>query len=874
MKKNFTFLLTALFLCMGMTMKAEVAVESPWVGSAIENGQTYYLYNVKAKAFLKGANSWGTQASFGEDAMAFTVAGEGNSYVLKSTAHVQWWASVACLGSDLYVDSGAEQQFGFNLVADGVYTFTLNDAYVAYTGNSVVQTVAEVNDGCYWQLLTAESIKQQMAEKAGAATPYAVTPLIPGANFGRADYATDTWSGGLTLGGDNANHCAEKFNTEKFEVSQTLTGLPAGTYKLQAQGFYRMGSIDAAAAARANGTENYDVKFFANDQSITVMSVMAEAGKMDIGADYGNYGKAPNNMGEASNFFTNGYYEHEFYFTVTADGNAKVGITKNSHVADDWVIFDNFRLTYYGTATVEEIEQAKLGEFFTAVEELIAAAKAVETTYSAEAKAELDAAVAAGEAAIEALTKEALVAAAAPLEAAIARAERSVALNALDLTSATLESPIDMTQFVANPDMETGDIKGWTTTAGWQFQNNNQFANGDAVINNKFQERWVWAAGLGNTSTEQTLLDMPNGVYSVSASIIATRQDDANPKEAATGVYLFAGDEKVAVATENETPELFTVQVVVENNALTFGIKGEDAQANWIAFDNVKLVYLGAPVVEPEYLTIVSAMAGDVEIVEGAATVESISSFEITFNRPVALVEYEDPIWAQLADQWGDNSLKAEVLEENNCVVCFSLQWGLEFTDAGDYYLYIPEGIVADAEDANCINAAIEAVITIEGGSATASTLNVTSVTVGEDEMADFIVVATPDDMIKVNFDGKFYFQGSPVIVDAEGNDAPMAFEYMNGLDLDGSNSYFLMGKTAGIYTIILPKAQFNELEMMGWKAPAEDIVLTVEIMDGETNIKVVDAEVESVIYDLSGRRVEKAVKGIYIVNGKKVVIK
>ena len=101
MKKNFTLLLTALFLCMGMTVKAEVAIESPWVGSAIENGQTYYLYNVKANAFLKGANSWGTQASFGEDAMAFTAAGEGNSYALKSTAHTQWWASAAYLGSDL-----------------------------------------------------------------------------------------------------------------------------------------------------------------------------------------------------------------------------------------------------------------------------------------------------------------------------------------------------------------------------------------------------------------------------------------------------------------------------------------------------------------------------------------------------------------------------------------------------------------------------------------------------------------------------------------------------------------------------------------------------------------------------------------------------
>ena len=271
-------------------------------------------------------------------------------------------------------------------------------------------------------------------------------------------------------------------------------------------------------------------------------------------------------------------------------------------------------------------------------------------------------------------------------------------------------------------------------------------------------------------------------------------------------------------------------------------------------------------------LSVVRAMVGDVEIVDGAATVESISSFEITFDRPVALAE--DAEWAQLTDQWGDNPLKAEVLEENNCVVRFSLQWDV-FTDAGDYYLYIPEAVVVDAEDANYANAAIEAVITIEGGSDTpAAVLTVLNVTVGEDVMEGFTVVATTEDMIKVNFDGMFYFQGSPVIVAADGKEAPEAFEYMHGLDLDGSNSYILMGKTEGVYTITLPKASFMVSEYMPmYKAPAEDIVLTVQITlpEGIENIKV---DADAVIYDIHGRRVSTMEKGIYIVNGRKVIVK
>ena len=125
--------------------------------------------------------------------------------------------------------------------------------------------------------------------------------------------------------------------------------------------------------------------------------------------------------------------------------------------------------------------------------------------------------------------------------------------------------------------------------------------------------------------------------------------------------------------------------------------------------------------------------------------------------------------------------------------------------------------------------------------------------------------------MIKVNFDGEFYFQGTPVIVDAEGNDASASFTFANGLDVDGSNSYIFQGMNAGTYTITMPKASF--MQMMSFKAPAEDIVLTVQITipDGIDNI---NADAETVIYDIHGRRVTEMTKGVYIVNGKKVVIK
>ena len=79
----------------------------------------------------------------------------------------------------------------------------------------------------------------------------------------------------------------------------------------------------------------------------------------------------------------------------------------------------------------------------------------------------------------------------------------------------------------------------------------------------------------------------------------------------------------------------------------------------------------------------------------------------------------------------------------------------------------------------------------------------------------------------------------------------------------------------AGIYTITLAKASFMVNKYMPmYKAPAEDIVLTVQILGEDDGIKNIEAETELIIYDLSGRRVNEMTKGIYIVNGKKVIKK
>ena len=58
-------------------------------------------------------------------------------------------------------------------------------------------------------------------------------------------------------------------------------------------------------------------------------------------------------------------------------------------------------------------------------------------------------------------------------------------------------------------------------------------------------------------------------------------------------------------------------------------------------------------------------------------------------------------------------------------------------------------------------------------------------------------------------------------------------------------------------------------------KVPWKNFEKIVALTEDETGIENIDAKLEnSVVFDLSGRRVQNAQKGIYIKNGKKVLVK
>lgn len=140
---------------------------------------------------------------------------------------------------------------------------------------------------------------------------------------------------------------AEFFN-KTFDIYQTITGLKPGLYEVGVQAFYREGSYANAATKHSNGTESLNATLYANDSSTPLASIFSDANNnYKVGVST-SAGYIPDNMEQAASYFRGGLYRNSLIALVGEDGVLKIGLKKTKSVANDWTIFDNFTLKYYG----------------------------------------------------------------------------------------------------------------------------------------------------------------------------------------------------------------------------------------------------------------------------------------------------------------------------------------------------------------------------------------------------------------------------------------------------------------------------------------------------------------------------------------------
>lgn len=228
----------------------------------------------------------------------------------------------------------------------------------------------------------AAYVQYPVLETASVEEPGDITPAIFNADFSDPTDASVTSADGWTrefTGGkeDKSNGVWEFYDNENFQISQTLTGLAEGFYRLRVQSFYRSASkpqdvADSLAIDPEFGKCAYLFgKTESSDYSTVLKNIFQredEDGKLSTEA-LGTDGETSANYGETEAFYVpssragfSAYAEAGLYWNqvdihVLAGESLTLGLRKpEGHVTGDWCPFDNFQLYYLGTVAPDGVE--------------------------------------------------------------------------------------------------------------------------------------------------------------------------------------------------------------------------------------------------------------------------------------------------------------------------------------------------------------------------------------------------------------------------------------------------------------------------------------------------------------------------------------
>jgi len=212
----------------------------------------------------------------------------------------------------------------------------------------------------------------QGMEDATDDNPVDVTSLIENPTF---DENTGWDGSGFTY--DTSNGNAEKYNTT-FNTYQDIENLPAGTYKVVVNAFYRDGFGDndykeyqagdnsKLTASLYATTAASEAEMTPDNTASTLAGHCAAGGRTDDACGGVNYGTEdspwymPNSMTDAAAFFHNQTdadgnaiypYQIELFVEVGEDGHLRIGVHNNPEggiTSGSWFICDDFELWYYG----------------------------------------------------------------------------------------------------------------------------------------------------------------------------------------------------------------------------------------------------------------------------------------------------------------------------------------------------------------------------------------------------------------------------------------------------------------------------------------------------------------------------------------------
>lgn len=465
-------------------------------------------------------------------------------------------------------------------------------------------------------LAVQKAIADAVAAGASVQNPKDMTGSILNPTFENASY--DGWKGTAPNMVGNGSHgpanVAEHYN-KTFDTYQDLNGMPKGVYMLQATAAFRTTWEDhvnhtnyiAYLYGKADGdTLTAEIPNFWDAMNTEPMAgstefgtTAAEESRDEDGVTY----YIPNDPSAGRLYFEKGYYKTNVFFAVEGDDPIRLGVMKQKNVTGtDWVIFDNFALTYYGNAPesfqfwLDKTKESKADYSEAVVSKMYLeaydAAFEVTVTNKAEAVAAMKNIKAASDSILknsnlwaelaakfedaqqytvgqygpmeaagplgdylayvvedEMLSPEEKTQSNAELEAAIAMIDKLIK-DVVDEYKNQLEPYTDVTEYITNPDFEegkdsSGNPKGWTVVS--KGGGNVQLGGNSA---NHCFEAWHST----NFEVYQNIENLPLGVYEIEVQGYVRYldgQDAINNKDnsesifaAGVPIYVYMNDSK------------------------------------------------------------------------------------------------------------------------------------------------------------------------------------------------------------------------------------------------------------------------------------------------------------------------------------------
>jgi hypothetical protein len=392
MKKNSLLFIVALLLMVGFAQKslAQATVQDiDWTAHCQKlsdvlttdesSPQFVYLYNTAQKKFLTCGGDYGVQGIFANVGMRFYITSSGSGYLIHSRINNAIQGSFMALehsyyGSNIiYLDRSATSDsraaWTFNTTDNKNYTLSYSGTYdnwgntvnyttyVGYNTTGYIEGVTKRSSKVSnWLLVTEADYKAVISGLH--ATFINVSGLLYDSRFDRNSADVGAWSftnGSTTTGSYihndvNGNgpidaYCTARIGEESNTLTQTVSGLSKGLYRITCQGFYSGDGENTCAYLFANTKKSLLQTISSDDQ--TTLKANAETSNATVENRSIVAGKIFANNNMYNNGENNTVYTNEIYVTVGDNGSISFGVTKDCEAGEVYV--DNFQLFYCGT---------------------------------------------------------------------------------------------------------------------------------------------------------------------------------------------------------------------------------------------------------------------------------------------------------------------------------------------------------------------------------------------------------------------------------------------------------------------------------------------------------------------------------------------